>query len=375
MKKFAVLFIIASAFALQAQPIRVTQTDQNIINYLFKGEWQKADSLSNLEILKNPEHPKYYFMKAYISFYSRFTTSDSPNRAECINLIKYYAWKAITLGEKYPETPEINFYLGNSYAFLSRVNVMEHEYWTAYWNGSKSENYLEDVLEESPQSIDSYFNLGVLEYFPATSITDFQSVLAWFGGMSGDKELGLDYFKKVAENGNLFKDEAKYALGLIYSYRERDLNTALNYWGDLRNKYPESNRINRFYETTYLSNLIREKGVKFLEDEFDSLKTKYNLTRPTALNSYGYQLLVQERFEEALKVYNINIRLFPIVANGYDSLAECYMTMGDNQNAVKFYKIAYNKLPADTTASEETKIRLRESITDKLDELGASIEG
>jgi hypothetical protein len=49
------------------------------------------------------------------------------------------------------------------------------------------------------------------------------------------------------------------------------------------------------------------------------------------------------------------------------------MNKNENDEAIKYYKIAYEKLPADTTANEEFKEFLRTNIQDRLEELGSQI--
>jgi tetratricopeptide (TPR) repeat protein len=77
----------------------------------------------------------------------------------------------------------------------------------------------------------------------------------------------------------------------------------------------------------------------------------------------------QNRFDDALQIFQFNVELYPDVANGYDSLAECYMNRNENQKAIEYYNIAFEKIPADTTIDEEFKQFLRDNIQEKLEEL------
>jgi hypothetical protein len=67
------------------------------------------------------------------------------------------------------------------------------------------------------------------------------------------------------------------------------------------------------------------------------------------------------------------MKLFPNEANSYDSYAEGLWRSGDNENAIKYYKIAYEKLDADSTISDEFRERIREGIETNLSELGADL--
>lgn len=376
MKKILSLFtIVLFTLPLFAQQNVITKFDEEISNHLFAGDWQSADSLINLKLHNDPNSPKYNSLKAYGYFYTRYVGNNNPySRDETIRQVKKYAWDAIKSGEELEENLENNFYLGFAYALLARVDVMGQNLWEGYWNASKAENYLEDALDEDPNLIDAYLSLGVHEYFPAVSITGFQSVLAWFGGMSGDREVGIHHLKNVSENGKLFKNEANYILGLLYGFRESDFTLAYYYWVGLSEKFSTNINFAQQRERAYFSKLIDQKGVKFLEQEFDSLESRYNVNNPNVLNNIGYNLINQERLEDALLVFKLNLKKYPEIANCYDSLAECYMNIGDNKNAIKYYKLAFEKLKTDTTVNEQFRERLEEGIKNNLKEMGSNID-
>jgi hypothetical protein len=84
------------------------------------------------------------------------------------------------------------------------------------------------------------------------------------------------------------------------------------------------------------------------------------------LNAFGYNLLNRKEFNKAIRLFLYNIKLFPKSFNALDSLAEAYLTMGDKENAIKFYKSAVELNPGD---SDYAKRILLNSKT-KLIELG-----
>ncbi len=371
MKNAILIFILLFSISSIGQSLKFSPIDKEINSFLFNGEWHKSDSLIVMELEKDSLSVKYNFMKAYNIFYARYFANDAYDRTETLQKVKHYTWKAITTGEEFPETVENNFYLGCAYAYLARANAMQQEYWDAYWNGSESENYFEDVLDENPGVYDAYMNLGIFEYYPDVAITGFTSVLAWLGGMSGDRETGIEFIKSAAENGNLFKDEAVFALGIVNNFGENNIRDAHKYWQALTEKYPGNNFARARESTTAFQLLIDEKGVDFLWSELDSLQTKYNINNANVLNGMGYTLMNQGRMDDALEVFKVNIKLYPSIANGYDSIAECYMNRGENEMAIKFYEKAYEMMPDDTTANDEFKKRVMEGIEERLEELRA----
>ncbi len=82
--------------------------------------------------------------------------------------------------------------------------------------------------------------------------------------------------------------------------------------------------------------VILNQGIKAGIDRYYELKAanpeKYNFDEEQ-LNSLGYDLLEEKHFEEAIKIFEMNVEIFPDYANGFDSLGDGYMAVGDKQKA------------------------------------------
>jgi len=65
------------------------------------------------------------------------------------------------------------------------------------------------------------------------------------------------------------------------------------------------------------------------------------------LNFYGYQLMGMGLMNKAKETFELNVQRHPDSWNPYDSLAECYNNLGDGASAVKYYRMALEKLPAN----------------------------
>jgi len=373
MKLFYVLILclLISVPSLFAQDF--TETDMKIMDLIYNAQWQKADSIIESQIKQNQDHPKYYFMKAPLYFYTRYFTGGALPGDSLWQLVADYSQKAIDVAESKEETTEIKFYLGCAYGFLSRYQIRHGQTWDGYWSADESEDYLEDVLDENPNFHDAQLGLAVLDYYPAVGLSGFYRTLAWFLGASGDREDGLEGFRTVQKKGKLFKNEATFILALLNRYYENDFDKAIKYNAHLREKFPQNNFFRTQYLQTRLVQVIDEKGVEFLENGIDTLRAAYEINNANVLNGMGYNYIGQNRFDEAEKIFQLNIKLYPEVANCYDSMAECYMLSDDNENAIKYYKIAYAKLETDSTANEEFKERLRTGIEERLEELGAPL--
>jgi tetratricopeptide (TPR) repeat protein len=364
------LFLLIMLFEM---PVQAQSVDQQIMDHLFNAELVQADSLINVEINKYQNHPKYYFMKAHYNFYMRYFTTQPFDRDSILQVIIDNGEKAVSFEDDIEETTENKFYLGSAYGLLCRAYIMKQELWDGYWAADNCEDYLKEVLDEDPNFADAYVGLGVIEYYTGR-LTGFQSFLAWLGGVSGDTETGLQYFKKAAENGRLLKNEANFILATMYRFLENDFTQATVYLKSLNEKFPNNGFIDNLFRQTQIVQLIEEKGIEYLKSNIEDLRNDYRITNSNVLNTLGYNYLGQQRYELAIAIFELNISLYPDQANPYDSISECYQVQGNRVKAIEYAKIGLRKLPADSTINEQFRQRLKEIMENRLKDLGNVIE-
>lgn len=73
------------------------------------------------------------------------------------------------------------------------------------------------------------------------------------------------------------------------------------------------------------------------------------------LNDFGYKLLAEGKQNEALKIFKLNVDLYPQSSNTYDSYAETLAGLGNKKEAIKNYKKAFELNPKNTNAQEQVK--------------------
>ena len=80
----------------------------------------------------------------------------------------------------------------------------------------------------------------------------------------------------------------------------------------------------------------------------------YNLGEPE-LNGLGYQLLRANKFEDAIRIFQLNVEAYPKSANVWDSLAEGYMDAGNKPLAIANYQKSLGMNPKNANAVQMLK--------------------
>jgi hypothetical protein len=96
------------------------------------------------------------------------------------------------------------------------------------------------LLAKRPDAYDAYVALGSANYIIGSLSVGFRAML-WFGGIHGDKKLGMEQVGKTAENGRYLKPFAKIMLALA-ARREKQNKLAQKLFHELSEEFPESPR-------------------------------------------------------------------------------------------------------------------------------------
>src|SRR5881396_3689970 len=94
------------------------------------------------------------------------------------------------------------------------------------------------LLAQRPDAYDAYVALGSANYIIGSLSVGFRAML-WFGGVHGDKKLGMEQVGKTVENGRYLKPFAKIMLGLA-ACREKQNKLAQKLFHELSEEFPES---------------------------------------------------------------------------------------------------------------------------------------
>lgn len=106
-----------------------------------------------------------------------------------------------------------------------------------------------------------------------------------------------------------------------------------------------------------LSKTLTAKGVDSCIAQYKKIQSiypkEYMLER--YLNTMGYSELRAGRIQEAIKLFKLNVEMYPQSGNVYDSLGEAYAAAGNKKEAITNYEQSLAKDPANTNAEKMLK--------------------
>ena len=94
------------------------------------------------------------------------------------------------------------------------------------------------LLAQRADAYDAYVALGSANYIIGSLSVGFRAML-WFGGIHGDKKLGMEQVGKTAENGRYLKPFAKIMLALA-ARREKQDKLAQKLFRELSEEFPDT---------------------------------------------------------------------------------------------------------------------------------------
>jgi len=169
-------------------------------------------------------------------------------------------------------------------------------------------------------------------FFHNGSNAGFQSVLMM------DPDAGWGY--AAMGNSDNFQSVNRavfHALSVLYGWgvesHSRDLGENLTIIRALRNT------------STALAYYMRARSTGFAGLRHDA-KT---------LNDFGYSLLGDKQFVDAIRVFRLNVAEYPKDANSYDSLGEAYMDAGERDLAISSYRRSLELDPKNENAVARLK--------------------
>jgi tetratricopeptide (TPR) repeat protein len=141
--------------------------------------------------------------------------------------------------ERNPNDPRALFLLGMAYQNVASFEAsLKRAWWASFRAGSKSNRYHRELLASHPKFYDAYLTTGVFDYVTG-SLGWETRWLAFLLGHLGSTERGREQLLETAGKSELFGDDARVILALIYT-RERRYQAAFDELSTLLKRYPRN---------------------------------------------------------------------------------------------------------------------------------------
>jgi hypothetical protein len=143
------------------------------------------------------------------------------------------------LMKKNPKHPEALFGLTLAAGMESDANaILEKKQLDGLKRMKEANEYAKQLLALRPDTNDAYVALGAANYIIGSLNPGYRFAL-WFGGIHGDKKLGMEQLRKTAEDGRYLQPFAKILLALA-ARREKQNVLAQKLLLELSQEFPSS---------------------------------------------------------------------------------------------------------------------------------------
>jgi hypothetical protein len=151
---------------------------------------------------------------------------------------------------KNPKDPEALFGLTLAAGMESDANaILEKKQLDGLKRMKEANEYAKELLAQQPDANDAYVALGAANYVIGSLNPGYRFAL-WFGGIHGDKKLGMEQLGRTAQNGRYLQPFAKILLALA-ARREKQNTLAQRLLRELSQEFPS----NQLYAAEYAKSM------------------------------------------------------------------------------------------------------------------------
>src|SRR5256714_1284295 len=145
-----------------------------------------------------------------------------------------------------PKDPEALFGLTLAAGMESDADaILEKKQLDALKRMKEANEYAKQLLAQRPDAADAYVAPGIANYIIGSLNPGYRFAL-WFGGIHGDKKLGMEQVGKTVDNGRYLRPFAKIMLALA-ARREKQIILAQRLLRELSEEFPA----NRLFAAEY----------------------------------------------------------------------------------------------------------------------------
>lgn len=251
-----------------------TELDGAVHN-IYNAKHDQAEKQFRSLRRRYPQHPMPYFLMG-LSTWWKIMPSNVTNTIYDKTFFAYMD-TAITKGERLYDIDNKNyeacFFLAAAYGFDARLHAERHDLRKATISSKRALDYLDKSKEANGLSPEFLLGQGLFNYYAAWISEEhpwLRPLLLLFP--KGNRQLGLQQIKSVADNGFYAGPEAKFFLmKILGSERENNSAAALQVARKLATEYPDNGYFERYYAMLCFNNGEHRKCEQVSLDILDKL--------------------------------------------------------------------------------------------------------
>jgi tetratricopeptide (TPR) repeat protein len=253
------VFLILSGFSIaHAQWLNDPVIDKCIqfgIDKIYNFEFNKADSVFDDVINRQPAQPIGYFFRAMIQWERIISNFDDESQDD-----KLYQMLDVVIEmceERLDEDPDdvmAMFFKGGSIGFRGRLRSNRGNWLGAANDGVVALPLVRRAYELEPDNYDVLLGIGIYNYYAAVIPDKYpivKPVMIFFP--SGDRKKGLEQLHQASLHAKYAKVEATYFLMQNYFTYEKEYAKALELAQKLHAKYPNNSSFHRYVGRCFIS--------------------------------------------------------------------------------------------------------------------------
>lgn len=249
LKNIFLLFFIYTIIIANGKP---STEDKKIIDLSLNYDFESADRLIADQI-KMGENLKTHFIFLNVELIKVIKKTDEATyktrRAVKDSLNKILINYAENVIEKYEDQNldiTDKFYLGSIHGLLGRLYGVSKSMTSAFSSGKAGRNIMEEIIEEDPKFVDAYLLPGMLNYY-ADRLGGLTEFFVGILGLSGDRNVGLNYLERVEKEGEFNNWQATMILIELYSRMEGNKFASLPLLKKITEKFPNNTHFLNWY--------------------------------------------------------------------------------------------------------------------------------
>ncbi|TGD82976.1 tol-pal system protein YbgF [Hymenobacter wooponensis] len=344
---------------------------------LYNFKYDKAERQFRSLRRRYPNHPMPYFLLGLSTWWKIVPTNNQTKQYD--KLFFAYMDTAITKGEQLYEADKHNyeacFFLAAAYGFDGRLHADRHDWRKATVSAKRALEYLEISKEANGLSPEFLFGQALFNYYAVwipDNYTLLKPVLLFFP--KGNKALGLQQLRNVADNGFYVGPEARVFLMKILLNEENKPEAALPIARYMASTYPDNAYCQRFYALVCFNQGEFRECERVSREILDKLNQ--GLPGYEAISgryaTYFLGWLMQNKYKDFTKAKDYYLRCIVFAESTAETSGGFYLYANlalarmadkekDTKAAIRYYSVVRDKSERNSEQYNEAKAYLKKN--------------